>query len=297
MENIETAIAELNKEQHVPQSIEFTVQEDFINNLPKIVSNLEQVEAWAIAQTEEDRTAVLETDEDFEKARERCAQLKKVIDLIDRKRIDTKKEYNRPCDIFEKACKRVTAVLQSARDNKWSQITKAEEEKKLVKQSKLRAFWDSLNKEAIGGYRTFEQIFDSKWLNKTVSVESAFEKMQEIFKQQCTDVSAIWALKSEFEVSLIEHYKSGHSISEVISYNNRLQEAQKQAEINRSWHSDPDPQLVKKEENLPPKNEPKEEIEELIRMEFFVECTNEQLQGLGKYLREHGIKYGRIRKE
>ena len=34
MENIETAIAELNKEQYIPQSIEFTVQEDFINNLP-----------------------------------------------------------------------------------------------------------------------------------------------------------------------------------------------------------------------------------------------------------------------
>lgn len=295
MGNIETAIAELNKAQQIPQSIEFTVQEDFINNLPAIVSNLEQVEQWAIAQTEQDRNLVLLTEEDFETAKERSAQLNKQIKLIEDKRKEIKKAYNQPYEVFEKASKRVTAVLTEARENLWSQVTKAEEEKKLVKQSKLRALWDSLNKEAIGGYRTFEQIFNPKWLNKTVSVESAFEEMQEIFKQQCTDVSAIWALKSEFEVSLVEHYKSGHSISEVISYNNRLQEAQKQAEIQKSWTSKGNTQTKEETANLPQKNEPSEETEELIRMEFFVECTNEQLQGLGKYLREHGIKYGRIK--
>ena len=96
MENIETAIAELNKEQYIPKSIEFTVQEDFAKNLPQIVSNLEQVEAWAIAQTEQDRNLVLLTEEDFETAKERSAQLNKQIKLIEDKRKEIKKAYNQP---------------------------------------------------------------------------------------------------------------------------------------------------------------------------------------------------------
>lgn len=295
MENIETAIAELSKEQHVPQSIEFTVQEDFINNLPKIVSNLEQVEAWAIAQTEEDRNLVLLTDEDFENAKERSAQLNKQIKLIEDKRKEIKKAYNQPYEMFEKASKRVTSVLSAARENLWSQVTKAEEEKKAIKTTKLRSFWDQINSKTLGGYRTFEQVFNSKWLNKGVKIEQALEEMQEIFKQQYTDVSAIVSLNSEFQVSLMEYYKAGHSISEVIAYNNRLVEMQKQAEIQKSWTSKANTQTKEETANLPQKNKPKEEMEELIRMEFFVECTNEQLQGLGKYLRENGIKYGRIK--
>ena len=296
MENIETAIAELNKEQHAPQSIEFTVQEDFINNLPKIVSNLEQVEAWAIAQTEQDRNLVLLTEEDFETAKERSAQLNKQIKLIEDKRKEIKKAYTQPYEVFEKASKRVTAVLTEARENLWSQVTKAEEEKKLVKQSKLRALWDSLNKEAIGGYRTFEQIFNPKWLNKTVSVESAFEEMQELFKNQCSDITAIRSMKSEFEVSLIEHYKSGHSISEVISYNNRLQEAQKQAEIQKSWTSKGNTQPKEETANLPQKNSSNNENEEVLYIEFWVEGTTEQISELGRYIREHGLRYGRVQK-
>lgn len=293
MGNFEKAITELNKQQYAPQSIEFTVQEDFINNLPTIVSNLEQVEAWVVSQTEEDRTAVLETDEDFEKARERCAQLKKVIDLIDRKRIDTKKEYNRPCDIFEKACKRVTAVLQEARENKWSQITKAEDEKKAEKRNKLCALWGQINSKTLGNYRSFEQVFNLKWLHKTVSIDNALAEMEEIFKNQCSDISAIVSLNSEFQVSLIEYYKDGHSISEVIAYNNRLN-TQKQAEIKRVEEMQANTQPIEQKENLPKDNEHYEEKEEIRRVEFWVQGTPEEIKALGQYIRDNGLKYGRI---
>ena len=294
MENIETAIAELNKEQHIPRSIEFTVQEDFAKNLPQIVSNLAEVKAWAEEQTKADREIVLLTEEDFENARERCAKLNKMIKFIEDKRKEVKKEYNRPYEIFEKAAKEVVSVLSSAREHQWSQVTKAEEEAKEQKKQRLREYWQKLNREAIGGYRTFEQIFDSKWLNKGTKIETACEEMDKIFESTLADIYAIRSLNSEFEVSLIEYYKDGHNVSEVISYNNRLQE-QKQAQIGREEQSRANTQPKQETPNLPQKNEQNEEMQELIRMEFFVECTNEQLHGLGKYLRENGIKYGRIK--
>lgn len=295
MENFETAIAELEKKQYVPKSIEFTVQEDFVNNLPQIVSNLAQIEAWAIQQTEEDRTAVLLTDEDFDNARERCAQLNKIIKLIEDKRKEVKKAYNQPYDVFEKATKRVTAVLSEARENKWSQITKAEDEKKAVKQTKLRALWEQINSKTLGNYRTFEQVFNPKWLNKGVKIETALEEMEEIFKSQCADVSAIVSLNSEFQVSLIEYYKDGHSISEVIAYNNRLN-AQKQAEIEREKEIRANTQPIEQKANLTQNNEPDEEMQEIRRVEFWVEGTPEKIKALGQYIRENGLRYGKIQK-
>lgn len=296
MVNIETAIAELNKQHHIPTSIEFTVQEDFINNLPAIVSNLEQVEQWAIAQTEQDRNLVLVTDEDFESAKERSAQLNKQIKLIEDKRKEIKKAYNQPYEVFERASKRVTAVLSTARENLWSQVTKSEEQEKENKKQRLREYWEEKTRNHVVSNRTFEQIFDSKWLNKGTKIETAYSEMDKIFEETLSDIYAIRSLKSEFEVSLMDYYKNGHSVSEVISYNNRLQEAQKQAEIQKSWTSKVNTQTKEETANLPQNNEPSEETEEFIRMEFFVECTNEQLQELGNYLREKGIRYGRIKK-
>lgn len=295
MENIETAIAELNKEQYIPRSIEFTVQEDFARNLPQIVSNLAEVKEWAEQQTKADREITLLTEEDFENARERCAKLNKMIKFIEDKRKEVKKEYNRPYEIFEKATKEVVEVLSSAREHQWSQVTKAEEEAKEQKKKRLREYWEEKTRNHVVSNRTFEQIFDNKWLNKGTKIETACAEMDKIFESTLADIYAIRSLKSEFEVSLLEYYKDGHSVSEVISYNNKLVEMKKQAEIQKSWTSKGNTQPNEETANLPKKNEPSEETEELIRMEFFVECTNEQLQGLGKYLREHGIKYGRIK--
>lgn len=295
MENIETAIAELNKEQHVPKSIEFMVQEDFINNLPAIVSNLEEVERWAIEQTEQDRNLVLLTEEDFENAKERSAKLNKQIKLIEDKRKEIKKAYNQPYEVFEKASKRVTAVLSAARENLWSQVTKAEEERKAVKQTNLRALWESLNQESIGGYRTFEQIFNPKWLNKGVRIEQAFEEMQEIFKEQCADISAIVSLNSEFQVTLIERYKDGYGVADIITYHNRLT-AQKQAQIEREQEIKANTQPTEKIEESPKNNVPIEVEKDAdeYKINFWVAGTKEQIKQLGEYLRANGLAYGRL---
>ena len=296
MENIETAIAELNKEQYIPRSIEFTVQEDFAKNLPQIVSNLAEVKAWAEQQTKSDREIVLLTEEDFDNARERCAKLNKMIKFIEDKRKEVKKEYNRPYDVFEKATKEVVEVLSSAREHQWSQVIKAEEEVKEQKKQCLHEYWEKLNSEAIGGYRKFEQIFDTKWLNKGTKVETACAEMDKIFETSVSDVMAIRSLNSEFEVSLIEYYKDGHNVSEVIAYNNRLQ-AQKQAQIEREEQIKANTQPKQETTNLPQKNEPVFEIEqeELISMQFEVVCTHSQLTALGNYMKQNGIKYGRIK--
>lgn len=293
MDSFETALAEFNQEQHVTRSIEFTVQEDFMRNLPAIVSNLAEVKIWAEEQTKADRNLVLLSEADFEKAKERSAALNKQIKLIEDKRKEVKKEYNRPYEIFEKAAKDVVSVLTTARENLWGQVKKAEEEQQEQKKKLLRAHWDKLNSETIGGYRTFEQVFNLKWVNKSSKLENVLEEMKSLFEASVSDVMAIRSLNSEFEVSLLEYYKDGHNVSEVVTYNNRLNE-QKRLKLQREERSR-NTQPKEEKVNLTAKNECSDEIEEKIRIEFYVECTNEQLSALGRYMRENGIKYGRTK--
>lgn len=294
LNNFETTIAELNQEQHISRSIEFTVQEDFMKNLPSIVSNLAEVKAWAEEQTKADRNLLLVSEEDFENAKERSAALNKQIKLIEDKRKEVKKEYNRPYEIFEKAAKEVVSVLTTARENLWGQVKKAEEEQQEQKKQLLKEEWEKLNSGTIGGYRTFAQVFNPKWLNKGAKIESVFDEMKALFEASVSDVTAIRCLNSEFEVSLLEYYKDGHNVSEVITYNNRLNE-QKRLKFQQEEQSRINTQPKAENANLTAKNERGGELEEKIRMEFYVECTNEQLSDLGRYMRENGIKYGRIK--
>ena len=117
------------------RTVEFMVQGDFVKNLPQILSNVQEIKVWAEEQTRLDRSLILQTDEDFDNGRKRCATINKVIQSIEAKRKDVKKAYNEPYEIFEKSLKEVTTVLTEAKDNLWGQITQAENDAKARKEA------------------------------------------------------------------------------------------------------------------------------------------------------------------
>ena len=294
--NIETAISELATEEKVPSTIEFMVQEDFINHLPVIVSNLEQIERWAIEQTERDRNVVLLTDEDFENAKLRSTQLNKQIKLIEDKRKEIKRMYNEPYEMFEKASKKVTEILSKARENLWDQVSKAEDKQKEEKKDRIRAYWNEKTRIYINSFKSFEQIFDKRWLNKCFKYETVCSEMDSIFDVEKNNMQAIRLLNSEFQVSLLEYYKDGHSLGETIAYNNRLQ-AQKQAEIEREKENQCNAREKEENDKFEAKNEPirkMDDDEELFYLDFYVNCTRAQLKALAKFLKDNKIEYGRI---
>lgn len=293
MENFEQAIEQLNSVAVVPSSIEFTVQEDFINNLPHIISNVEQLAVWAKAQTESDKNLILTSDDDFDKAKKRCADIKKVVKSINDKRISVKKAYSQPIDIFEKKLKEVTAILENAHANLWGQVTKQEQEKKDRLETQYRNYFESKVEElGVSQYRSWKQIFNEKWLNKSVKADTVLSEIDSICATIKNELTAIKALSSEFELVLLERYAEGYSMTDIINYDCKLK-SQKQAvetqkqEVKGNTQTKP----IKTEEPL--KEQTKTEDEEVFETVFKVWTTKEQLIALGTYLRENGIKYGK----
>lgn len=273
------------------RTVEFMVQGDFVKNLPQILSNVQEIKVWAEEQTRLDRSLILQTDEDFDNGRKRCATINKVIQSIEAKRKDVKKAYNEPYEIFEKSLKEVTAVLTEAKDNLWGQITQAENEAKARKEAEYRTYFERAGLK----FRTWAQIFDKKWLNKGKDDKTVYAEIDEIVRKCNEEVSAIQSLNSEFITALLQYYADGHSLGDTITYNTRLGEQKRlieQRKAQEQVNTPPAPETAKNDNYA--RVEPIEE--EIVTIDFRVQCTSTQLQTLGQFMRQHGIKYGKVPK-
>ena len=273
------------------RTVEFMVQGDFVKNLPQILSNVQEIKVWAEEQTRLDRSLILQTDEDFDNGRKRCATINKVIQSIEAKRKDVKKAYNEPYEIFEKSLKEVTAVLTEAKDNLWGQITQAENEAKARKEAEYRTYFERAGLK----FRTWAQVFDKKWLNKGKDDKTVYAEIDEIVRKCNEEVSAIQSLNSEFITALLQYYADGHTLGDTITYNTRLGEQKRLVEQRKAQeqaNTPPAPQTAKNDNYA--RVEPIEE--EIVTIDFRVQCTSTQLQTLGQFMRQHGIKYGKVPK-
>ena len=270
--------------------LEFVVNGDFVKQLPAILSNIEEIKAEITERTETDRNLVLQTDEDFDRARKRCAELNKVNEAIDKKRKEVKKQYNEPYEKFEKALKDTMAVITSAKDNLWAQIQDAEQITKDRKEEEYHAYFNDVG-EFITPYRTWEQIFRKEWLNKGYSREKVREEINQIVVDIHGDLDAIDALNSEFAPALYDRYKSGATLKDCIAYNIALNDAKKREETRKAIER---MSAAKNEETRTEGKYGETEEEQTITVDFRVTCTKTQLTELKNFLNWNNIKYGRV---
>lgn len=302
-----TKIMKVIESEQVPKTVEFKVTE-FESKLPAILSNVEAVKRWAILQTEQDRNLVLETEEDFENGKKRCAEINKQITNIENRRKDVKKAYIAPYEIFEKSIKEVIAVLNEAKTNLWSQVTKAEEKLKAKKELEYKTFFEQQAKaNGISDYCKWTTIFDKTWLNKGKSKAVVFDDINAKIKIAVDEINAILSLNSSFEAELLREYSNGASIASILAINKELYEQQerleqRKAEIARSKTVEEqntqarESERVQQQTPLTSQTTPSDENAEYceVTVDFRVITTPQKLKALGEYMRNNGIKYGKV---
>lgn len=302
-----TKIMKVIESEQVPKTVEFKVTE-FESKLPAILSNVEAVKQWAILQTEQDRNLVLETEEDFENGKKRCAEINKQITNIENRRKDVKKAYIAPYEIFEKSIKEVIAVLNEAKTNLWSQVTKAEEKLKAKKELEYKAFFEQQAKSNdISDYCRWTTIFDKTWLNKGKSKTVVFDEINAKVKIAVDEINAILSLNSSFEAELLREYSNGVSIASILAINKELYEQrerleQRKAEIAHSKAVGEQNTQVRESERVQQQtpltsqttlSDENAEYGE-VTVDFRVITTPQKLKALGEYMRNNGIKYGKV---
>lgn len=273
--------------------------------LKEIQWNQEEVKAWVAARVQDYKNIAYTEDQVKDMKKDR-ADLNKLRTAFESERKRLKKVCMEPYNLFEQQVKEVVALIDEPIQLIDSQLYELEERRKQQKKKDIEALFDTI------GFQTFvtlENIFDQKWLNASVSLGKIEEQMKSIMYKIGTDVATIGNLP-EFSFEAMEVYKKTLDLNKAILEGQRLAEIQKrkqqyeeeqkriaeekarQEEQEQSVLAEVVEETAPVEEKVDASPEPVRPY--LVRMDFRVWCTKEQLMDLREYLIAHQIKFGRV---
>lgn len=274
------------------------------------------------------------TEDNIKSAKLDRATLNKFKEAMEKKRIEIKKQCLKPYDDFETKVKEITGMVEKPISAIDKQVKAFEESQKKIKREKITAFYgenigdlvEVLPLAKIWDERWLNVASTSKAINTGITetiakvkndleviagLKSEFELQIKDTYLKGLDLSAALAEKTRLEEQKIKTEEYNRIRVEKI----RAQEvAKKAAEEERKAqqaevrHEIPSDTFAQKAEVVEPKPEytpmPEQvkrqfiepEVAEpaVIKMDFRVWVTNEQLAGLKSFLLANGIKYGRV---
>lgn len=273
--------------------------------LKEIQWNQEEVKAWVAARVQDYKNIAYTEDQVKDMKKDR-ADLNKLRTAFESERKRLKKVCMEPYNLFEQQVKEVVALIDEPIQLIDSQLYELEERRKQQKKKDIEALFDTI------GFQTFvtlDNIFDQKWLNASVSLGNIEEQMKSIMYKIGTDVATIGNLP-EFSFEAMEVYKKTLDLNKAILEGQRLAEIQKRkqqyeeeqkriAEEKARQEEQEQSVLAEVVEETAPVEEkvdasPESVRPDLVRMDFRVWCTKEQLMDLREYLIAHQIKFGRV---
>lgn len=258
-----------------------------------------------------DYESLVFTEETIKDAKKDRAALNKLKTAFEDERKRIKKVYMDPYNKFESQVKEVIALIDKPIGLIDKQIKEVEENKKVQKRAEIEKLFGEIGFQS---FVTLEKIWDSKWLNATVSISSIQAQMQEKMYQIGSDVHVISQLP-EFSFEAMEEYKHSLNLSQAINEGQRLAEIQKrklQQEEEKRRREEEKAAAEEARRKVAEKSIEKtveeavtetvtEEIEnpiktakEIYTLDFRVTATKEQLELLKNFLKESNITYGPV---
>ena len=178
--------------------------------------NYEELRA-ELSQKLEEYKGLVYTEEQIKEAKADRAKLNALATAIDSERKKIKKQCLQPYEQFEAQIKDLLAVIKEPVALIDSQIKGYEEEKKAKKLEEVKALFEKL-KDAAGeelGFVGFEQIFEDKFLNASLSLKMVETVINNKFNAIKHDIKTIAELK-EYSFEATEVYKETLSLNEAL---------------------------------------------------------------------------------
>lgn len=293
--------------------MEFQIKTD-MSALPKTIDfNFEEMKQELTDKLKYYNSLVV-TEDSIKNAKADKAKLNALYNAIEDKRKEIKKECMQPYLEFESKCKEITGLIKEPVQSIDNQI-KVFEQQEL--DEKFRQLTEHYNAHIgdLSSLVPLERILNPKWQNKTAKLEDLKLEIENRIDCIKNDMQTISGLDSSFTLQMQDVYLRTLDLSKAVNEGKRLSEQQKQLnEIKRKQEEQnaalkakleaerqtqqkqaepPEQPITSFSENKTP--EPQKETE--ITTDFRVICTPSKLKALGEYMRNNGIKYGRVPKE
>lgn len=284
--------------------------------MPAVVWNYDEVKAGVAASLAQYRDRAY-TPDSIRGAKADRAALNKLKSAIAAKRQEMKAQYLHPYEEFERQCKEIETMIGEVSGAIDAQIKAYEAEEAAKKKEAIEAYFG----ECVGAltpYVTLDSIWNARWLNKTYSMSLIQEEIDRNLEIIGTSLQTIRSNCGEDADACIEEYiAKRYDLNAAMAKHQKLEavraaeQARRIADLKAKLNADaphtpapaadtpPAPRVdVQPDPAEPtPQAAPDPDIQDeppLVTMDFRVICTRPQLMALGSYMKQHGIRYGRV---
>lgn len=269
--------------------------------MQSISFNFEELKA-EIGEALEKYRGIVYTDATIKDAKSDRAALNKFKDALETKRKEIKKRSMIPYEAFAEQVKVLTGLIDFPLNEIDKQVKAYEERKKEERLAALQKFYDFLwrDYDFYQSVLPFEKaiLLKKEMLNASVNEKAAEGLLQDVLEKCKKDLNSIAALElGANEPAVIDFYKSCYDINAAIA---KAKEIKATAEAKKRQEEKTAPSVkqspIYKQEEEPETSPAAEQVEEMpiIQVDFRVWGTKEQLRMLQMFLKENGIKYGKV---
>lgn len=292
-------------------NLETKNNQQVINSLKLVISPLKKMEAikfnyeelkGGLQESLKKYQNLVYTSQNIKEAKDDRATLNALKKSLNDEKIKIKKEFEVPYKDFEDKIKELIELVDKPASEIDKQVKIFEEAEKAKKRESI----ENIYAENIGSYADLiplQQIYDSRWENKTYKETDIKKEIQDIVKKADNDIKVIAELKSEFEFQIKDTYFRTLDLGQALVEKQRLEKQkellttikQQQVEVKVDPINNIDSvDSVRYAVGIDNSNEESTSVEEkVISVAFRVECTESQLKALGEFMKTNGIKYGR----
>lgn len=277
--------------------------------VPEIKWNNEELKA-AIAEKTKEYKGLVFTEETISEGKKDRANLNKLRGAIDDERKRVKKLCMEPCNRFEKEVKEVLALVDEQISAIDIQIKEVEQIKREEKRKAVQELFESIGFQK---FVTLEMIWDEKWLNASVALSKVENQMKETMYRIGEEVGTISRLP-EFSFEAMEVYKKTLDLTQAIKKGQELADIQKRkeealarqkveeerrkAEEAAAGKESENPEEAADTHDAPKKAEENDYTrvvsEPVMRIDFRVWGTKEQILALRDYMKQNNLKFGKV---
>lgn len=252
----------------------------------QIIFNYEELKQMLIEKASHYETIVY-TEDQIQDAKADRANLNRLKKALNDERIKREKEYMTSFNVFKAQVNEIIGIIDKPVSVIDRQIKAAEERAKEEKREAIKEYFELCLRPE---WLKFEQIFNEKWLNTSVTFAKVRGEIDSALDTIDKDLAVIENLPAyAFEAK--EVYTNTLDLGKAISESNRLREL---AEKKAAWEAEQEKRKAEAAafvKDIPPTpiDIPEEPIREWVKFQAFMSVS--EAKALGQYMREHGIKY------
>lgn len=237
-------------------------------------------------------------DDQIQAAKADRAALNRLRKALNDERIRQEKEFLQPFNEFKAQIKELCGIIDTATASVDKQVKEFEDQKKAEKLNAIEEYWYSvLAADKIPAAVSFRMIFESRWLNASVSMKSIQEAIDGKVEQIRKDLDVVDSLPF-YTFEARECYMDTLDLARAVSEAHRLQE---QADKKVAWEAEQqkrkaEASAVKPVQVMTNINDP-DDIENLPARQwigFQALLSADEAKALGAWFRNSGIKYKAI---